>query len=165
VCRRFTDFHHIANALTLGEIYITMRKILLLLTSAIIFACSSPKMSQQTYSLNKGFDFISVSDTFHLTITQFYKNTAHPYTEGLPYALLIGETNQSKLPKQISVLAIRDNHSYNLGDVVIVHPAENPLKASSLKPIYLVKDTVIGKLNCHAVIGTEYPAVWANVSR
>jgi hypothetical protein len=142
-----------------------MFKTLLLLIAALIFACSSPKKSQQTYSLNKGFDFISVKDTFKLTITEFHKNDAYPYTEGLPYALLIGKTNKVDFPKQVSVLAIRDNNSYNSGDVVTIHPIEDLTKTSTLKPIYFVKDTVVGRLKCHAIIGTEYPAIWATVSK
>jgi len=141
-----------------------MIRYLLIFGMFFLAACSSQR-NVQVYPFNKGFDFISVTDTFKLTITQFYRNNAYPYTEGLPYALLIGKTSNINLPRQISVLAPRDNNSYNLGDVVIINPIEAPTKTSTLRPIYFIKDTTIGKQKYRAIIGAEHPAVWANVSR
>lgn len=53
----------------------------------LLTACSSQR-KVQAYAFNKGFDFISVTDSFKLTIKEFYRNDFYPYTEGLPYALL-----------------------------------------------------------------------------
>jgi hypothetical protein len=101
-----------------------------------------------------------------LVVTEFYKNNTYPYSEGgVSYALLIGKSNDIKLPKIISVLAIRDNNQYKLGEIVTVLPQEGLLKEGSRSLLYFTKDTIINKIKSTIIIGSEYPAVLGKIKR
>jgi hypothetical protein len=99
-------------------------------------------------------------------VTYFVKNSAYCYTEAIPYALFIGQTSNSSIsniPKTITVLAPCDNNTYNIGQNINVLPIQDPTKQSSLRPLYVTKDTTINKQKYHWLIGSENPAIWGKV--
>jgi len=123
----------------------------------VIFNCAPRKVK---YLNSLRFEFIETKKEFELELTYFQKNLAYCYTEGIPYALLIGKTKDNSLPSTVSVLSKCDNNDYKIGTKFIIAPIENPEKSISLHPIYLVKDTIINKIKYRKVIGSENKAVW-----
>ena len=130
------------------------------------WGCVSSNRTSISTSFGKGFDFMNVSDSFSLTLTEFHKNDVYPYSHGgAPYALLIGEPSNTKLPKTISVLAIRDNHRYYVGETVTVLPNQELLEEAKSGLLYITRDTVINTVKSTWIIGADYPAVLAKISR
>ncbi|MNK21530.1 hypothetical protein D3C87_397890 [compost metagenome] len=123
----------------------------------IIYCCTPKKVLNQ----NKlGFEYIETKEEFEFELTEFYKNNAYCFTEGIPYALLIGKTKSTNLPSTISVLSQCDNNDYKIGSKFIIKPIENPEKRTTLHPIYFVKRTLVDNVKCSKVIGSENKAVW-----
>jgi hypothetical protein len=99
-------------------------------------------------------------------LTYFVKNSTYCYTEAIPYALLIGQTdnpNSSDIPKTITVLARCDNNNYSLGQTLEILPMTDPTKQTTLRPLYITKDTTINGQKFHWLIGSENPAIWGRV--
>jgi hypothetical protein len=99
-------------------------------------------------------------------VTYFVKNSTYCYTEAIPYALLIGQTdnpNSLNIPKTITVLAWCDNKNYSLGQNLKVLPMPDPTTQTTLRPLYVTKDTTINKQILHWLIGSENPAIWGRV--
>ncbi len=127
----------------------------------ILFAsCNSANRIRYVNAYNCNFEFIELNSDFEFVLTEFYKNNASCATEGIPYTLLIGKTNDEKLPKKISILSLCDNNIYSIGTKFMIKPIINPMKNTSLHPILQVKDTVINKVKYRKVIGCENKAVW-----
>lgn len=143
-----------------------MLKTFIIIIFIICWGCVSSNKTSIATSFGKGFDFINVSDSFKLTLTEFHKNDVYPYSHGgAPYALLIGEPSDTKLPKTISVLAIRDNYRYHIGETVTVVPKKELLEEAKSGLLYITRDTVINTVKSTWIIGSEYRAVLAKVSR
>ncbi len=99
-------------------------------------------------------------------MTYFVKNSVYCYTEAIPYALLIGQTNNLgslNIPKTITVLARCDNGNYNVGQNIKVLAIQDPTTTTTLRPLYVTKDTTINKQNYHWLIGSENPAIWGKI--
>jgi hypothetical protein len=111
------------------------------------------------------FRFFKLKDTLQITVTQFYRNTVFCYTEATPYALIIGTTNNKSYPKMISVLAICDNNVYHIGEELRVSQSYDSRIDGSPAPLNFAQDTIINGKRFEYIIGSEYPAVWANVNR
>jgi hypothetical protein len=132
----------------------------------VCWGCVSSNKTLIATPFGKGFDFISLPDSFKLTLTEFHKNDVYPYSHGgTPYALVIGETSDTKLPQKVSVLAIRDNHSYHIGETVTVVPKRELFKEAKSGLLYITRDTVINNVKSTWIIGSENPAVLAKVLR
>jgi hypothetical protein len=112
------------------------------------------------------FQFFTTKDTFNLKVTDFVRNTAYCYTEAIPYAILIGETegvHSIKLPNIITVLARCDNNMYSVGQRLRVAPAEDPTANTTLRPLYITRDTVLNGQNVRQLVGAEHPVIWGKV--
>ena len=99
-------------------------------------------------------------------MTYFVKNSAYCFTEAIPYALLIGQTDNStssSIPKTITVLARCDNNNYSIGQNLKILPIQDPTTETSLRPLYMTKDTLINNQKFRWLIGSENPAIWGNV--
>ena len=135
----------------------------------LLAACFSTKTSSdnvdQAYSIPEQgtFSYISYKDTFSLVVLSFIKNDTYCFTEGIPYALIIGHPiNLKALPDTVSVLARCDNNTYLIGEKLKILPVENP-EISSLHKITFIKDTVINIKTIRWAIGSEYQAMWGQV--
>ncbi len=104
------------------------------------------------------FKFIKADMVFEINLIEFYQNTADCGTEGLPYALLIGETSSELLPDKISVLSYCDDRVFKVGEKLKIEPTRNPINETTLNPIYFVKDSVINGIDRRWLIGSEYKA-------
>ena len=114
----------------------------------------------------RAFNLFDTKDTINLQVTYFVKNSAYCYTEAIPYALLIGQTNNSKtsnIPKTITVLARCDNNTYALGQNLKILPMTDPTTETTLRPLYVTKDTTINNQTFHWLTGSENPAIWGKV--
>jgi hypothetical protein len=112
------------------------------------------------------FNLSKTSETINLEVTYFVKNSTYCYTEAIPYALLVGKTNNpfsSNIPKIITVLARCDNNNYTIGQNLKVLPTEDPTISPTLRPLYITQDTIINKQKYHWLIGSENPAIWGEV--
>lgn len=128
-------------------------------------ACKTSKPAQTTWA-TKTFNIFKTTDTINLQITYFAKNTVLCYTEAIPYALIIGQTNNPSardIPKTITVLAKCDNNSYTIGQDIKVVPTNDPTNETDLRPLYVTRDTAINKIKYHWLIGSEHPAIWGKV--
>jgi hypothetical protein len=144
---------------------IGLKKNAILLGTLLLVACSFNRHSKNTRII-KLFEIVYVEDTINLKVKYFIENTAHCSTEAIPYALIIGEMRDSlHNPMTISVIAKCDNEKYIVGQSLRVIQMEDPTKDTSLSPLYFVNDTVINKIVCRWIIGSEYPAVWGRVIR
>lgn len=124
------------------------------------FGCKSQKDISQL-SINKQvFNYFRADSTFEIKITSFYQSKASCGTEGLPYALLIGKTNNKALPDTVSILSYCDKRIFSVGNKVTIEPTKNPTLESTLKPIFIVKDTMIDHVKTHWIIGSEYQSTW-----
>jgi hypothetical protein len=123
----------------------------------------STSKKNTVFSQGKDFNFIERTETFNVIVTDFIKNDAYCATEGLPYALIIGNTSENKLPAKVSILAICDNNVYKVGDTLKISPIKNPMKETSLKPIYFIKRDTIDGIITRNIIGSENPAIWGKV--
>lgn len=132
----------------------------------IVASCSSPYGSKSVYQKSKDevFDYFEYKDTIQISVIDFVSNKTYCYTEGgIPYAVVIGRTEEKDaLPHTISVLAICDNNAYKIGQMLKVVPVNYP-SPTTLKPIYITKDTVINNQLKRWVIGSQYPAVWGKI--
>lgn len=143
-----------------------MFKPFIIIITIICWDCVTSNKTSVATSFGKGFDFINVADSFKLTLTKFHKNDVYPYSHGgAPYAMLIGEPSDTKLPKTIFVLAIRDNYRYHIGKMMTVVPNNELLEEAKSGLLYITRDTVINKVKSTWIIGSEYPAVLAKISR
>lgn len=112
------------------------------------------------------FILFEIKDTINLQITYFAKNSAFCYTEVIPYALIIGQTDNpadAAIPKSITVLAMCDTNTYVVGQNIKVLPIANPETQSTLKPLYFTKDTIIKNQKYRWLLGSENPAIWGKV--
>ena len=114
----------------------------------------------------KTFNLFETKDTINLKVTDFVKNSVYCYTEAIPYAILIGQTSNSSssnIPKTITVLARCDNNNYNIGQNIKVLAIQDPTNQTTLRPLYLTKDTTINKQKYHWLIGSENLTIWGKV--
>jgi hypothetical protein len=112
------------------------------------------------------FQFFTTKDTFDLKVTDFVRNSAYCYTEAIPYAVLIGETqnvNLGKVPSTITVLASCDNKIYSIGQRLRVAPDEDPTANTTLRPLYITRDTTLNGQRVRHLVGAEHPAMWGKV--
>ena len=143
-----------------------MVKTFIIFIIIIFWGCVSFNRASVATPFGTGFDFISLSGSFRLTLTEFHKNDVYPYSHGgATYALLIGEPSDTKLPKTISVLAIRDNYRYHIGETVTVVPKKELLEVAKSRLVYVTRDTVINTVKSTWIIASEYSAVLGKVSR
>ncbi len=141
------------------------RTVLYFTVFAIVVSCISHRADQsiQQASRTEVFDYFDYKDTIRVNVVEFLPNTAYCYSEGIPYALIIGTTEQhTSLPKTISVLAKCDNNTYEVGKGLRIVAIADPT-SSTLKPIYFTKDTVIHNQTKKWIIGSQYPATWGKV--
>lgn len=139
-----------------------MKRIVIVFIWACVLACS-PRPTTYYAGLSRGFEFLNSNDTINLTVDKFVKNDAYCFTEGIPYALIIGTVENERLPKKISVLAQCDNSTYDIGQKLKILAIENPTIKTTLKPIYFVKDSLVGGQRYKFLIGSEYPGIWGKV--
>jgi hypothetical protein len=128
-------------------------------------ACKSGQPTNISWGKMK-FNLFTTTDTINLQVTDFVKNSTYCYTHAIPYAILIGQTSNahsSAVPKTITVLAKCDNNKYSIGQSVKVVAIEDPTTKTTLKPLYITRDTIINKTKYHLLVGAEYPAIWAKV--
>ena len=135
----------------------------ILYVSILVCLLSCSFKHRKVYAMYTGYRYFSVQDTFDITVQRFVKNDAYCFTEGIPYALIIGKTNGSNLPKTVSVLAQCDNNTYAVGQVLRILPIEDPTLSTTLKPFYLVRDSLVNRRVYLYLIGDEYPAIWGQV--
>jgi hypothetical protein len=107
------------------------------------------------------FEFITSDKPFELELTEFHPNKFTCFTEGLPYAILIGKTKSKNLPENITVLSYCEDRTFEPGITLTIVPADNPTKRTDLGPIYLVKDTIISEKKQRWLIGSENKTIWA----
>jgi hypothetical protein len=135
-----------------------------LLILGFTFSCSISKNRGQLGYKVHDFTYFQTVDTIILKLVKFYENNAYCYTEGIPYALLIGTPlSDSTLPDTISVLAICDNKKYVIGDTLNILQINNPETTSSLHKITIIKDTLIQRDRYRWAIGSEYQGTWGKV--
>lgn len=132
-----------------------------MLTIGLCFLSCSARTTRLTGQLE--FQPINYTKSFRLTVDKFIKNDAYCFTEAIPYALAIGKTDNKDLPRELSVLLRCDNNLYDVGQTLNIKPIGDPTKETSLKPLYLVKDTLINGQKTRFLIGTENPVIWGQV--
>ena len=106
------------------------------------------------------FDFIKSDCPFDLELTEFHENLFYCYTEGIPYAILIGKTNDNTLPNIVTVLSRCEERTFKIGQKLKINPKKDPRQSISLGLIYSVKDTIIGGKKKRWLIGSENKAIW-----
>jgi hypothetical protein len=114
----------------------------------------------------KNFTFLETNDTIDFKVLHFVKNSVYCYTKAIPYALLIGTPKKKlapNLPETITVLAKCDNQVYKIGQKIKVLPIEDPTSNTSLRPLYITKDTIIKNQKFRWLIGSEFPTIWGRV--
>lgn len=134
--------------------------IILFLIISLGFGCKSQKDINQLSINTESFKFFSVDTTFEIEIISFYQNQADCGTEGLPYSLLIGKTNNEMLPDTVSILSYCDNRTFTAGSNVEIQPTKNPTLDTTLNPIFIIKDTIIDNIKTRWIIGSEYQSIW-----
>lgn len=142
-----------------------MRLIIILSIGLFLAACKPTKSTVKNWN-TESFTLFDTKDTINLQITYFHKNVVYCFTEAIPYALIIGRTNNSafsNIPKIITVLARCDNNTYTLGQNIKVLPLKDPTTVTTLRPLLIVKDTVINNQKHRWIIGSENPAIWGRV--
>ena len=125
-----------------------------------VISCKSKKPLILNFEGKTEYEFIETKREFELILTEFKQNTFYCYTEIVPYALLIGKTNNSELPKKISVLSYCDKRVFKVGDTLKITPSEKPKRTESMGLLYYSKDTIVGGKKVYKKIGTENKAVW-----
>ena len=128
-------------------------------------SCKTSKPSVSTWNTGS-FNLFYTKDTINLQVTYFEKNSVYCFTEAIPYALLIGQTNNrasSVIPKTITVLAKCDNNNYTIGQHIQVIAIEDPTTQTTLRPLYMMKDTLVNNRKYSWLIGSENPAIWGRV--
>jgi hypothetical protein len=138
-----------------------MKTFKILTVGLFLFSCAV-KPVQTTYARQE-FNLIDVDKAFLLTVDKFIKNDAYCFTEGIPYALVIGRPISSDLPAKMSILLKCDNNQYQAGQQLNIQPIGDPTKETTLKPIYIVGDTLINGQKTRFIVGTENPGVWGQV--
>ncbi len=142
-----------------------MRLFIILILGLLSANCKTAKTTVTNWN-TRTFTLFDTKDTINIKLTYFAKNSAYCYTKAIPYALLIGQTNNpnsSNIPKTITVLAKCDNNNYSLGQNLKVLPIADPTTQTTLRALYLTKDTTINKQTFHWLIGSENPAIWGRV--
>lgn len=141
-----------------------MTRLLVILFWTCLLSCATKRIAYNPTPFFKGFQFFKYKDTINLTVDKFVKNDAYCATEALPYALIIGTTNNQKdIPRKISVLAWCDNNSYTIGHTLRILPIEDPTTKTTLNPLYLVRDSVVNGQRHRFLIGSDNPAIWGKV--
>lgn len=144
---------------------LTLKILYIFILTSVLISCKTSKPTMTSWN-TKSFSLFTTSDTINLTVTYFAKNSVICYTEAIPYALLIGQTNNPSLPsipKRITVLAKCDNNNYSIGQNIKVLSIEDPTKETTLRPLYVTTDTTINKVKYHWLLGSENPAIWGKV--
>jgi hypothetical protein len=143
----------------------TLRLIIIFFSGLFLTNCSTTKQTSKVWN-ERRFNVFDTKDTINLQVTYFVKNSAYCFTEAIPYALLIGQTDNSassNIPHTITVLAWCDNNNYTVGQKLKVVPLEDPTTKTDLSPIYVVKDTIINNQIGRWLVGSEFPAIWGKV--
>jgi hypothetical protein len=126
----------------------------------LIISCKSNKPNSEYFENILKFEFIEINDEFKMELTEFHPNISYCYTEGVPYALLIGKPLNSQLPKKISVLSYCEDRVYDVGKLLTITPTKKPKIAQSMSLIYLAKDTIINGEKKHWLLGSENKTIW-----
>ncbi len=142
-----------------------MRLLIILFPGLFFASCKTTKPVSKVWN-EKSFIFLETKDTINLKVTFFIQNPVTCFTEAIPYALLIGQTDNPKspnIPKLITVLAKCDNNSYEIGQKIKVLPIKDPTINTTLRPLYIVKDTLIDNQKHRWLVGSENSAIWGKV--
>jgi hypothetical protein len=143
----------------------TLRLLIILFTGLFFTHCKTTKPTSKVWN-ERNFTLFETKDTINLKVTYFIKNSVYCFTEAIPYALLIGQTDNppsSNVPKNITVLARCDNNTYTIGQRLKVLPIQDPTTQTTLRPLYVVKDTLINNQKERWLIGSENPTIWGRV--
>lgn len=136
-----------------------------LLTLGLFLISCSVRTSHPTYT-SLDWQVINYNKTFKITVDKFVKSSGPCLSHGsISYALVVGRTENNDLPERLSVLLASDNNLYDIGQSLEIRPIDDPTKAHSLKPIYLVKDTLINGQKTRYIIGSENPRIWGMASQ
>ena len=134
----------------------------MILCLILIFGCKSKSLGTHNSDNNfMRFEFITSDKPFELELTEFHPNHFTCFTEGIPYAILIGKTKSENLPEKITVLSYCEDRTFEIGKTLKILPIDDPTKKVSLNPIYLLKDTIIERKKQKWLIGSEYKTIWA----
>jgi hypothetical protein len=140
--------------------YLRKSKIISSLVLILIIGCKSQSGIKYSADNGLGFEYLNIKQSFDMKLVDFFQNTAHCGTEGLPYALLIGKTESEFVPENITVLSYCDNRIFKVGEKLKIEPTENPTEKTTMNLIYFVKDTIINGNKNRWLIGSEYKAIW-----
>lgn len=140
-------------------------KIISLLVLILIIGCKSQSGIENSAENRFEFEYVKVNDNFEMELVEFVQNTAECFSEGIPYALLIGKTKSKFEPENITVLSYCDDRVFNKGDILNIEPTENPTKKTTLNPIYFVKDTIINGNKSRWIIGSENKTIWGRPNK
>ena len=112
---------------------------------------------------NKHFETIKFDKKFQFVVDENYEGSNAVSCFGIGYHLLIGSTQNSELPKKLSVL-YHSLKPYDLkkGDTINIVPDKNQnFENNGIGIIYVASDTIInGKTETH-ILGSEYKSIWA----
>ena len=142
-----------------------MKLLFILFIAFCLTDCKTTKPTVTSWN-TRSFNIFKTNDTINLRVTYFVKNSTYCYTEAIPYALLIGQTNNplsSNIPMTITVLAKCDNNNYTVGQNLKVLSIQDPTTQTTLGPLYVTRDTIINKQKYHWLIGSENPTIWGKV--
>ena len=141
-----------------------MRLIIILFTGLFLTNCKTIKQTSKVWN-ERNFTIFETKDTINLKVNYFIKNSVYCFTEAIPYALLIGQTynSSSNIPNTITVLARCDNSNYTIGQRLKVLPIQDPTTLTTLRPLYMVQDTLINNEKRRWLIGSENPTIWGRV--
>ncbi|AWA31161.1 hypothetical protein HYN48_14250 [Flavobacterium magnum] len=128
----------------------------------IFMSCKTTNEIRYVNQYDCSLEYLDSKFEFKFELIEFHENFAYCATEGIPYALLIGKTDDPRLPKKISVFSQCNNNHYTVGEKMIIVPKENPTKSTSLKPIYFTKDTIVNSVKFRKIIGCENKIIWGN---
>jgi len=82
------------------------------------------------------FKFLEIAQPFDLELTEFHENNFHCFTEGIPYAILIGKTNNTSLTNIVTILSRCEERTFKVGQNLRVAPKEDPRNNVSLNLLF-----------------------------
>lgn len=134
---------------------------ILIIVVLLLFSCKSKNVIIGNSENGKmEFNFLEVEQPFNLELTEFHENNFYCFTEGIPYAILIGKTNNTSLPNIVTVLSRCEERNFTVGQNLRIVPEEDPRKNVNLNLIYSIKDTIISGKKKSWLIGAENKAIW-----
>ena len=109
------------------------------------------------------FDLLDYKLEFDLIINEYYLNK-NAIGHAVGYDLFIGNTTDSLLPKNLTVLSFSElNKKINLGDTIRFLPNDNQYdEKNGFGLYYYTNDTIInGKIETY-ILGSQNKAIWAD---